>query len=376
MEFQISVLEFTKCLNLMQGIIKRKNTLPILANLLIEAISVNQQHITVRATDLDISLELKQSCNIIKTGKVTAPAKILLDIVKTLPGPNMVLKLQHNSKLQIKSSRTLVFLNSISADEYPKFPMFDNVKFHKLQKIDFASAIQKTLYSVSVDDSRNNLKGVYIKSNKEKINSLSFVSTDGHRLSKIDKVFNKCNFKEFHSVILSRKSLSELLRLLATSSFIKNNLFYLGFVKTQAIAKMDDSTLIMKLIDAKFPDYTQVIPQLSDKILRTSKKDLLTSLKRVSVLTTHKNQSLTLSITSEELFLSCNNPELGVLSDCVSIMYVGEIFKIKLNARYIIEALSSLDEANIMFKFTDSLSPILITGVSNEKHKCIIMPMR
>jgi DNA polymerase-3 subunit beta len=132
----------------------------------------------------------------------------------------------------------------------------------------------------------------------------------------------------------------------------------------------------MRLIDGKFPDYQQVIPKLSDKIMRASRIDFLTSLRRVSVLASDKTQSVKLVSRKGELTVSCVNPEAGEVSDDVPIEYNGPDIEIGFNARYIIEALSSLSDNNIMMKFTDPLSPALLTGISEGNHLCVVMPMR
>ena len=376
MEFRISVAELSKTLSMMQGVIQKRNTLDILSNVLIEIVKSSKHQIFFSTTDLDIGLNIKRNCDIIKTGKITVSVKSLLDIVKVLPGPDVNLKLMNNDQFKIESGRTKALLNSISASSYPKVNSFEEVTFNDLNAKLFTSMINKTLYSVSIDESRNNLRGVYFEPTLKIKGSLSLISTDGHRLSKIERIFNKSCFEKFKPVILPRKGLVELLRLLDNEQIPENNVFKLGFTNTKAIAKVGNAILSMKLIDGKFPDYNQVIPKLSDKIVKTSRINFLTSLRRVSVLSADKSQSLKLSCINSELSLSCFNPEVGKVSDYVQVEYNGPNIEINFNARYIIDALSSLSDHNIMLKFTDSLSPILICGISDESHICVVMPMR
>jgi len=152
--------------------------------------------------------------------------------------------------------------------------------------------------------------------------------------------------------------------------------FEFGVSGNQAIVCTRNTVLTMRLIDGKFPDYQQVIPKLSDKIMRTSRGDFLTSLRRVSVLSNDKTQSVRLKLFKGDLTVSCVNPETGEASDDVAVQYNGPDIEIGFNAKYIIDALSSLSDNNIMMKFTDPLAPALLTGVSEENHLCVIMPMR
>lgn len=137
-----------------------------------------------------------------------------------------------------------------------------------------------------------------------------------------------------------------------------------------------DAYVSMRLIEGKFPDYHQVIPKLTDKIMRASRQDFLLSLKRVSVLASERNQSIRMKTKSGELTVCCVNPEAGEVSDDVPVEYSGPDMEIGFNAKYIIDALSSISESNVMIKFTDPLSPTLITGMSDDRHQCVIMPMR
>jgi DNA polymerase-3 subunit beta len=132
----------------------------------------------------------------------------------------------------------------------------------------------------------------------------------------------------------------------------------------------------MRLVDGKFPDYQQVIPKVSDKILRASRLDLLTSLKRVSVLATERTQSVRLTVDANSVTVTCYNPDAGEVSDDVAVEYNGPKVEIGFNARYIIEALASLSDNNIVMRFTDPLSPTLLTGTGDDRHLCVIMPMR
>lgn len=374
MEIRIPVNELSRALTMLQGVVQRKTSMPILSNVLLE--TRGSSGVCLSSTDLDVGMRLQRSCEVMREGASTVSARSLLDIVKMLPGPDVTLKSLENNHLHIKSGRTTARLNALSASEFPLLPSDQGMPFQELNVELFLSMVQKTLYSTSADENRYNLTGVYFEPQKEDPTSIVMVSTDGHRLSRVKESFAGGDFREFEPVILPRKGLGELVRLLDGSMSESETTFRLGLSEQHAVILLKNSYLSMRLIDGKFPDYHQVIPKLADKIMRASRHDFLLGLKRVSVLASEKNQSVKMKSSGGELTVSCVNPEAGEVTDDVHVEYNGPDIEIGFNAKYIIEALSSIGDNNIMVKFTDPLSPTLITGMKDERHQCVIMPMR
>lgn len=374
MELQIAVAELTRALSALQGVVQRKNTMPILANVLLEA-NVSAEgmgQLTLSATDLDIGVRITKNCEVKTSGAITVSARAFLDIVKMLPGPNLNLTCLPNQHLSIKSGRTNARLVALAADEFPRLPETKGAEFSRLSVTDFSYAINKTLYSTSSDENRYNLTGVFLDPKQPSI----LVSTDGHRLSYVEINLSPEPLKFKNPVILPRKGLIEIMRLLDGLEADTKNTFEFAILGNQAMVVAQNTILTMRLIDGKFPDYQQVIPKLSDKIMRVSRNDILLGLRRVSVLSNDKTQSARLKLVNGDLTVSCVNPETGEASDAVAVEYNGPDIEIGFNAKYIIDALSSLGEDNVMMKFTDPLSPALLTGISTENHLCVIMPMR
>lgn len=373
MEIRIAVNELSRALTMLQGVVQRKNTMPILSNVLL---NTTNEGVFLSCTDLDVCMRLHKKCEVISAGSCTVSARSLLDIVKMLPGPDVSLKSLENQHLGIKSGRTSARLVALPASEFPVLPSSEALSFQELNSELFLSMIHKTLFSTSSDDSRYNLTGVFFEPQADDISSIVMVSTDGHRLSRIKESFANGNFKDFEPATLPRKGLAELVRLLDAYSDQNETTFRLGLSEQHAIILLKEAYLSMRLIDGKFPDYHQVIPKLADKIMRASRHDFLLGLKRVSVLASEKSQSVKMKTRSGELTVSCVNPEAGEVTDDVAVEYNGPDIEIGFNAKYIIDALSSVDDNNIMVKFTDPLSPTLITGMSDDRHQCVIMPMR
>jgi DNA polymerase-3 subunit beta len=378
MEIRVSVAELTKALTMMQGVVQRKNTMPILSNVLMETeiTSEGNGNLILSVTDLDIGMKLTRPCEVIEPGAITVSARALLDIVKMLPGPDVTLKGLPNQHLNIKSARTNARLLALAPEEFPKLPDISGTQFFPIEVAQFSEMVHKTLYSTSMDENRYNLTGVYFEPQKENPNTVVLVSTDGHRLSRIEATLGENKFDMQQPVILPRKGLTEMLRLLESVQPSDKSTFLFGFSANQAIVCTENTVLTMRVIDGKFPDYQQVIPKLSDKIMRASRADFLTSLRRVSVLASDKTQSVKLMSRQGELTVSCVNPDAGEVSDDVPIEYNGPDIEIGFNAKYIIDALSSLSDTNIMMKFTDPLSPALLIGINEGSHLCVVMPMR
>ncbi|MCA9507921.1 MAG: DNA polymerase III subunit beta [Myxococcales bacterium] len=374
MEIKIAVSDLSKALTMLQGVVQRKNTMPILSNVLINTRENNQ--LLLSATDLDVAMQLTKRCEVLSTGDCTVSARSLLDIVKMLPGPEVTLKTLDNQHLSIKSGRTTARLLALPASEFPVLPKSEGLSFQELNSDLFLSMVHKTLFSASSDDSRYNLTGVYFEPQADSSNSVVMVSTDGHRLSRIKENFADSNFSDFQPITLPKKGLAELVRLLDAYSCENEASFKLGVSEQHAIVMLREAYFSMRLIDGKFPDYHQVIPKLADKIMRASRNDFLLGLKRVSVLASEKNQSIKMKTKGGELTVSCVNPEAGEVTDDVAVEYNGPDIEIGFNAKYIIDALSAISDSSVMVKFTDPLSPTLITGMNDDGHQCVIMPMR
>lgn len=378
MEIRLAVNEFQKTLTQIQGVIQKKNTMPVLANVMLEA-QLDESGIgslSLSGTDLDTGMRTSQSCDVMDTGAITISARALLDVVKVLPGPSVSLKLLSNQQVNVRSAHTSANLFALSAEEFPGLPETENLRWQKMSVPTFLEMIQRTLYSASVDENRYNLTGVYFEPSEAEDGRLVMVATDGHRLSRIAKTMPEGGLSTFRPVIMPRKGLSELVRLLENQQIADGEDFFMAFSEKHAHVSRGNVLLSMRLIDGQFPDYNQVIPKLADKILRASRQSFLTSVKRVSVLASDKNQCIKFSAKKDDVRVSCINPDAGEVEDNIPVEYNGPELELGFNAKYVLDALSSISDDNVLVKFTDPLSPSLLTGVSDDSHVCVIMPMR
>jgi DNA polymerase-3 subunit beta len=380
MELRIPVAELSRAVSLAQGVVQKKNTMPILSHVLLDAqTGKDSGKLTLSATDLDVGVRTERACEVTTPGALTIPARSLADVVRELPGPDVTLKKLPNQHVEVKSGRTRARLLALSADEFPALPPYASAHFVTLDVTMFLDMVDKTLYAASQDETRYNLNGVSFDPPNSPDGTLTMVATDGHRLVRIERTFEGAH--EYvksgalkSPVILPRKGLGEIRRIFTSDG--SEGPFELGFRDTQAVVRRGSTMVGMRLVDGQFPDYKQVIPKLADKIIRVARADLIDGLKRVSVLTADKLQPVKLSLGKDQLSVSCNNPEAGEISDDVPVEYAGPAFDVAFNARYLIEALQSLGDKNILLKLTDNLSPGLIVGVDEPRHLCVVMPMK
>lgn len=382
MELRISVAELSRVVSLAQGVVQRKNTMPVLSHVLLDAGTDGDGNgrLQLTATDLDVGIKAARPCEVTSPGAVTIPARALADMVRVLPGPDVVLKRLPNQHVEVKSGRTKARLMALSAEEFPSLPSYESASFVSVDQTLLVNMVDKTLYAASQDETRYNLNGVYFEPPTNPDGPLTMVATDGHRLVRIERTFaGASTFNLRGPVILPRKGLSELKRVLdgATDANADGpQSVELGFHDNHCVVRKGHTVLGMRLVEGQFPDYKQVIPKLADKVVRVAQKDLVDSLKRVSVLASDKMQPVKLVLGKDQLVVSCTNPETGEISDDVPVEYAGTGIEVAFNARYLLEALASLDDKNVLLKVTDNLSPGLLVGVDEPRHLCVVMPMR
>jgi len=370
---KITILS-TKLLNtvkLLQGIIPKRKTMPILGNILMKTNSHKKNNLTLTVTNLNISIQISISCDIKLNGSTTIPTKLLFNVIKTFPSKLITIKNLLTKEVDISCEKIRLKLLPLNIADFPKVPKFTNKKYYSINSILFVKMITKTIFSASSDENRYNLTGIYMEKIKEKI---IFVATDGHRLSLISETVenNILNFPK--PKILPKKGLLKLLKIISKNKY--KSLIKINLTESHAIFKIQETILSMRLIDGNFPDYRQVVPQQYKKLFMVKKNNIITCLKRVSSLSFHNNQPIKFKMFNNELLILCSNPEVGELKDSIDIKFPFKKMEFGLNTKYLIEALESISDINIVFKLNNPFAPILITGDKNKKHFCIVMPMK
>lgn len=368
MKIEIEKKDLMSLLGRTQNIVEKKNTMPILVNVLLDA---DQNHLKVFATDLEVSLTDQSPATVNQAGKVAVNAKNLFEIIKELSEGRIRLEKKENNWLEIRQGKYLSKIVGISADEYPVFPSFSGQNFFEIESSVLKEMIDKTIFSISNDETRYHLNGVYFEQKPKE--GYFMVATDGHRLSLINRKTTEAgSSKPSYGVIIPKKGLYEIKKLLES---LGGN-FQLCIEGSQLVVKNNSTVLMVRLIEGKYPNYSQFIPQKLSQKIHINREAFLTSLKRVSLLANHKSKAVTLSLSNGKMEIASNNPELGDAKEEIEVGYEGSDFKIGFNAKYIQDVLQSMQDPEIDFEINDQLSPGLMRPHNDKTYTCVVMPMR
>ena len=370
MKLKIKKEEILKGLQRIQGVVEKKNTMPILSNMLLTAEGAG---VEIIATDLEIGLRGRYAAEVEKPGSVTVSAKKMFEIVRELPAEDIQIKVEDSNWVKVLSGQSQFKLVGLPKSEYPALPDVAEEGMIVIDGDTLRDMIKKTLYSVGENDARYVLNGLYVHMTQARDGlNLRMVGTDGHRLSMIDRVIDAKHRDE--SIIVPKKAMMELRRLLEED--VPKSELRLGFSKNHALFKRDGLVMVSKLIDGNYPNYLQVVPAKSSKKVTVSKEAITHAVKRVSILSKEKTNAVKLQLEKDRLVLSTNNPEVGEASEELVVEYKGEGLVIGFNSRYLMDVLTAMDKETVALELNDSLSPCLITEEGDEHYKCVVMPMR
>ncbi|KAF0218398.1 MAG: DNA polymerase III subunit [Geobacteraceae bacterium] len=371
MEFKIDKDTFLKALQKVQGIVEKKNTMPILSNVLIEAF---QERIFITATDLEVGMKSSYPTRVIKEGKITVSAKKIYEIIKELSDEEIVFSTRENDWVDIRCGKAYFNIVGLSPEEFPYFPKVNDDSFIRLNNAILRDMIEKTSYAICHDETKYNLNGIFMKAVEENGNKrLRMVATDGHRLCVAEKELSDKTTKELDKgVILPKKGIFELKKM----SEEEEGEILLGFMDNSAVIKKDNTVIVMRLVDGEFPDYTKVIPVNNDRIVKINREQFLRSLKRMAILSSEKFKGIKFDLNGGTMEISSSNPELGEAREELEVEYAGEPLTSRFNARYLIDVLSVLDDTDIELRLKDEMSPAIMKPAAVEGFLSVVMPMR
>jgi DNA polymerase-3 subunit beta len=350
-----------------QSIVERRNTMPILANALLDA---QKNKIQVAATDLEVGVRGEVDGEIVKAGTLTVNAKKLYEIVREIPSDQIHVKRLENDWVEIKSGKSVFKIVGMDAREFPQFPKFDAKDHAAVPAVLVSGMIERTIFAVSTDETRYSLNGVFLEDAGD--GKVRMVSTDGHRLAFEEQALGGFGLKK--GVILPRKGLGELRKLLENAD---QREISIGFRDNMVLVSRDKVELFMRLIDGDFPDYTKVIPQGNPNVVRIDHSELLQALRRVSILSSERYKGVKLDFSANTVAISANNPDLGEAVEEVEAEYSGAPISVGFNARYMIDVLGVLGgEGDVELELKDELSPSVIRKSASPGYLYVLMPMR
>jgi len=369
MKFSVNQQDLQKSLSYCQGVIEKRSTLPILSNVLID---VGNGNLTITATDLDlIFIQQISNVEILEEGKTTTSSSIMYDIVRKFSSGNKInFSNSSESKLHLESEKSIFNLNCINSSEFPLTDENFNQNEFLINSKELLKLLNKCKFSVSNDETRHYLSGIFFHQTQidDKI-FLTAAATDSHRMS-ISKIRLK-NKIEFEPIILPKKTIFQLCSILED---------YEGDVKISNIKskikfQLNDSILISKLIDGKFPNYVQVIPKENQKKLEVNLKQFLNSVDRVASVSLDKKDGVKFNLSKDNLNLSVNNTNSGDGKESLNVKFDHEL-DISFNSRYLIDVASQLEGDEIEIYLKDTSSPALIKDPSDFDSIYVVMPMK
>ncbi len=370
MQFVVKRDILLKSLNFVQGVVEKKNTLPILSNVLLQ---LKDNKLSIVATDLDIIFyDEITDVKIINEGSTTTSAAILYDILRKISSnAELNFDLKSTNKLSLKSDNSDFNLLCLPIDNFPTFADEFEGEEITLNKNRFLKLLNKTRISISNDDTRHYLNGVFLHiTEAHGRNFLTGVATDSHRLSSSSLEID--NTGNFSSLILPRKTVYQLCSLIAETS--EQLTMQTGENKIKfTFGKMK---LISKVIDGKFPDYNKVVPTSNDKTLIVSSKDFIDSIERVATVSLDRKEGVKLSISKDNIQLSVNSANSGEGNEKIEADFSAENLNISFNSKYLIDIASEVEDKNLKMNLKDSVSPVLIEDASDKNSYYVIMPMK
>ena len=369
MKFNVNQQDLQQALSYCQGVIEKRSTLQILSNVLLD---VSNSKLTITATDLDL-IFVNQIINIevIEEGKTTTTSSTFYDIVRKFSsGKKINLSLSDASKLKLESEKSIFNLNCLSPSEFPLTDENFNDNEFVINSKSLLKLLNKCKFSISNDETRHYLSGIYFHQTEvEDKNYLTAVATDSHRMSvskiRLEKKIN------FEPIILPKKTIFQLVTLLDNyDGEVK-----ISNVKSKIKFELNNSILISKLIDGKFPNYIQVIPKNNQKKLEVDLKLFLGSVDRVASVSLDKKDGVKFSLTKDALNLSVNNTNSGDGNETLTVKFDHDL-EISFNSRYLLDVASQLDGDKIEIFFNDTGSPALIKDPADFDSIYVVMPMK
>ena len=370
MEFTIERDTFLKSLGHATGIIEKKTTLPILSNILIEA---KDSKIKITATDLDIIYFEEIPVKEVKTeGSTTTSASVLYDILRKLKASTKVeLTLLNSNKLNLVSENSKFNLLCMPPDNFPLSEEVINEKYFEISAQKLLKLLNKTKISISNDETRHYLNGIYL--HKTKLENKSFlcgVATDSHRLSSSSIEIDPNS--QFESIILPKKTIFQLISLIEQN----NNLIKISNSKSKIKFEMESGVLISKVIDGRFPDYNKVIPKDTDKALEIKLDEFKNSIERVTTVSSDRKEGLKMFISKESVKLSVSNPNSGEGIENIKAKFDSSDLNISFNSRDLSDIASQIENESIVIKLKDPGSPVLIRDLLDKNSFHVVMPMK
>lgn len=379
MKFKINRDHFSNGLQQVLNVVGSKASMPILSNVLIEAVG---ETLSVTTTNLDLGICARIKASVEDEGAITLPVKRLATIVKELPNSDVSVEASPNNQVKIASGGSLFKIMGISRDEFPALPEFADERSFTIEQSTLAGMLRSVSYAQSSDETRYMLNGVYFTFSEPEdadgSGKLSLVATDGRRLAKIDHDMEVGEGLS-GSLILPAKTVSELTRLLDKGETLKiafndRRVSFQIHTKDEADGFVGDILLVSKVVEGNYPNYQQVIPKETHQRIKVERELFLQSIHRAALVATDKSNSVKIQISNNLMELSASSPDFGESHESLAIDYSGPDLQVAFNPAFLMDPLRALSKDEIFFELKDEVSPGVFKTL--ESFLCVIMPVR
>jgi DNA polymerase III subunit beta len=375
MELTVGKADLQKELQLCQGVVEKRSTIPILSNVLLKAADGRLQ---IAATDLDVTILSSTNARVVTPGGVTIEAKRLFDVVRSMPDEDVHITLQENNSVQIESGTAKFRLLGLPAEDYPTLPTVNVDDAYSISLDELKTMVGKVKFAITHEETRFQLNGALLKVQP---NKLEMVATDGHRMALINfpsGISGKGGKKGTDlTILIPRKALDEITRLEASA----DGTVRFGVSENQLFFDAGDRRLMARMIDVNFPNYMEVIAHDNDRKVLVDRERLLSTIKRISLVANERTRAIRFDFAPGKLTVSSTNPELGDARETVPIDYAGAPFFVGLNAAYVMDFLSATDTQSVSLDLKDENSQCIGRPASTAEdlpydYLYVVMPMR
>jgi DNA polymerase III subunit beta len=355
-----------KSLGHVQSVVERRNTIPILSNVLIEG--RDDGSIRLMATDLDLQVDESVPANVTQAGAITVSAHTLFDIVRKLPEGSQVELTAAEGKMQVVAGRSRFNLSTLPRDDFPVIAEGDLPTRFELPAATLRQIIEKTRFAISTEETRYYLMGIFLHVVDDQLRA---AATDGHRLARVT-VARPDGAEGMPDVIVPRKAVAELYRLVEELE----GTVEISLSPTKIRFGLGSAILTSKLIDGTFPDYNRVIPTANDKLLKLDPKSFSAGVDRVSTIASEKTRAVKISVDRDKVTLSVTSPENGLATEELAADYGSDGLEIGFNARYLLDILGEIDGDTVEVHLADAAAPTLLRENDKSNALYVLMPMR
>ncbi len=368
-EFSAKKFDLLKELTFTQGVVEKKATIPILQNVLLEA---SGDRLSVVATDLEIGLRTSCEGKMKSTGAITVPAKRFFDIVRAMPDAEIKFKAQENNWVAVTCQKSAFKLVGTGTENFPALAEFKHPLVSIPAKM-LAMMINRTIFAISAEESRYTLNGALLLL---KPNSMTMVSTDGHRLAHVEQEHEFSGLNAEIRALVPRKALGELIKLLGEAD--EKATVEMGKDENHLFFKLGNRLLVSRMLSGQFPNFEAVLPRDNDKTVSMEREALLSALRRVSLLSDERSHAVKLSVGAGKLEIFSSSADYGEAHDELDIDFSGQTLEIGFNGQYLIDFLTVIGEEKVSFEFKDEQSAGLLRPISESgaNYRYIVMPMR